>query len=119
MNFINFPESNLPLHAGKGNENTVSIRVMVCEHPEYQSNPTFYAGKFEFSDEEKEYIRAQMLKELLSVDDPNDLSSVLNAAMEALPELWLTSMHSWCPLILSVAHPFEMGYKKIILNRPT
>lgn len=42
MNFINFPESNLPLGAG-GNENTSPMRVCVCEHPEYKPGTLFYA----------------------------------------------------------------------------
>ena len=88
MNFVNFPESNLPLAAGKGNENTSSMRVMVCEHPEYKTKPTFYAGKFEFSPEEKEWLRNQMREKLMALDSPTDLSGVLDAIMETLPPLW-------------------------------
>lgn len=119
MNFINFPESNLPLAAGKGNENTNPMRVMICEHPDYKSNPTFYAGKFEYSPEEKAWLRGQLREKLIELEClPADISEVLDVIMETLPPLWITSMHGWSPLILSIAHPFDMGYKKVILNRP-
>jgi hypothetical protein len=118
MNFVNFPESNMPLGAGKGNENTSPMRVMVCEHPDYKSKPTFYAGKFEFSDEEKIYLRHEILKKIMDLESPSDISKVMDVIIESLPPLWITSMHGWSPLILSIAHPFEMGYVKKQLNRP-
>jgi hypothetical protein len=119
MNFINFPESNLPLRAGKGNENTKPMRVMQCEHPDYKSNPTFYVGKFEFSDEEKAFIRHEIDKATSRAGAMFTLTNKqLDIIIHALPELWVNSMHAWSPLILSVAHPFEMGYKKVIINRP-
>lgn len=117
MNFINFPESNLPLGAGPGNENTVPMRVMVCTHPGYKTDPTFYAGKFELDDQEKAMIREAIDRSMLKANTPLT-SEQLDTIVNSLPPLWITSMHSWCPLILSVAHPFDMGYVKKQLNRP-
>lgn len=119
MNFINFPESNLPLAAGKGNENTVAMRVMVCDHPGYKSKPTFYAGKFEFDEQEKAMIREAITRAVEDTGADSLTNTQLDAIVNTLPPLWITSMHGWCPLVLSVAHPFDMGYLKRQLNRPT
>lgn len=117
MNFVNFPESNLPLGAGPGNENTRPMRVIVLEHPDYETKPTFLAGKFEYDDAEKEAL-CRHIDETMSKANMPLTAEQIGLIVNALPPLWITSMHSWCPLILSIAHPFDMGYKKVILNRP-
>lgn len=121
MKHVNFPESNVPLAAGKGNENTVAMRVMLCEHPDYKTKPNFYAGKFEFEDEEKAWLRDQIASKLSSLpsNEPLQISQIVDAMISVMPPLWITSMNGWCPLILSIAHPFDMGYKKVLLNNPT
>jgi hypothetical protein len=125
MKHINFPESNAPLGAGDGNENTVPMRVMICEHPEYKSGTIHMAGKFEFEHEEKQFIKELFgiaLQKYYATKNPS-LSAesividpgALDALIETLPPLWITSMHGWCPLILSIATPQSMGYVKKIL----
>lgn len=120
MNHINFPESNMPLGAGDGNENTQPMRVMVCDHPEYKTKPTFYAGKFEFDDNEKEWLRNQILLKLqeLPKEELVQMTDIADAIMSVMPNLWITSMNGWCPLVLSIATPQDMGYVKRQLNRP-
>lgn len=117
MNFINFPESNMVLGAGDGNENTRAMRVMKCSHPGYKPGTEFMAGKFEFDDQEKEWLRNQILLKLqeLPKEELVQMTDIADAIMSVMPNLWITSMHGWCPLVLSIATPIEMGYQKVIL----
>lgn len=117
MEHINFPESNMPLMSG-GNENTVPMRVMMCTHPGYSKNTLFIAGKFQFEPEEKMAI-AELIDRAMTQNNTPITADQLQLIVNALPPLWITAMHSWFPLVLSVDTPEQMGYEKKMMNLPT
>jgi hypothetical protein len=121
MKCVNFSESNMPLAAGVGNENTVPIRVMLCNHPQYNSKTAFYAGKLEYDDDEKRDMRIYYL-DILKKKFPNSLASELEQIVDAFIDnmlpIWCMSMHSWAPKVISVYTPEQLGYKKTIIKNP-
>jgi hypothetical protein len=122
MNFINFPESNMPLGSG-GNENTSAMRVCVCEHPDYKKGTLFFASKWEFDQEERYRIREAIKQNLIQKNPRQGANSIppedmLDTIMEAIPNLWLTVMHQPPPVMITMMPPFYFGYVKKQLNLP-
>lgn len=125
MNFTNFEESNQPLGAGKGNHNTSPMRVMVTEHPDYPAGTQFLTGKFLFDDDDlirlKQPIYEQMKKywDSTPANERSDelMMKAILAGIKEVP-MWVTKMHGWYPIVISMVHPFDYGHKKIIFNNP-
>lgn len=118
MKHINFPESNIVMKAGD-NQNTESMRVMLSNHPGYDPDPKsklpvqFFSGKFELDAKEKLQIAETLLK-VAANRNVHD-HQLIKDLVDALPPLWVTCMHGWFPISLSVESPQEMGYEKVAL----
>lgn len=117
MNFINFTESNMPLAAG-GNENTLPMRVCVCEHPDYKPGTIFFASKWEFDPEEKYRIREAIKINLTNKNQTPPPEEMLDIIMDCMPNVWLNVMHQPPPVMITMMPPFYFGYVKKQLNRP-
>lgn len=129
MKVVDFPAANMALGAGDTNENTIPIRVMLARHPQFKSKPDFYCGKFEYETDEIEALKThfeEVIKTVLSAI-PNGTfeitqlqQSLSSAVVEKMPPIWLMSMHSWAPKVVSVFEPQQLGYERVVIPaKPT
>ena len=123
-----FPEANMTLGAGD-NPNTIPLKAMQVSHPlnvDHKGEPIFsIVGKFEFEDDEKQIIRQIFYEAMKKYWDEvpgarpdQDEEKFLDVFISALPPMYLTIMHGWPPIILSVAHPEKYGYRKVYNVNP-
>lgn len=123
MNIITLPDANISMIAGKENENTVPIRVTLFQHPEYKTNPPFYGAPYTLDVFEKEglkqFLREQIIEKLGPLSE-HHYDQISDTLIESLPPIWITMMHGWAPVIVSLAPPQQMGYNRVSLEpKPT
>lgn len=130
MQSLDFPEANRTLKAG-GNPNTRSLKLAICEHPEFK-NIAFFISKWEMDGDEfesqkkhfKKVIEESINRTNIPVSDvvtDSDLALIredtLNKLLASIQPVYLSVMHQPPPVLLlsgGLSH-FDFGYKPMQL----